>query len=188
MQQIYAEYCSDSDISSVLGLLGSEKMCRKCHSAYARYNALPNSITEKLKTVISERSRITCTLDIDTTQSSSKRARLADLPVRSVQSTSKSSPDVSVSRFVQTTSHNNLSLDLLDKHWIQTTQDICFDSLPQTSWESCCLKKSASDFIEESKYKKNDFLVGREIQRDIRKMASINVNSILSSESLAEFE
>ena len=31
-------------------------------------------------------------------------------------------------------------------------------------------------------------LVGREIQRDMRKMASINANSILSSESVTEFE
>ena len=105
VQQIHAEYCSDSDISSVLGLLGSG--C-KCHSAYERYNALHQSLTEKLKKVISERSNIT--LARHTTETSAKRARIAsslELPVRSVQSTSKSSPDVSVSRFVKTT-HDKL--------------------------------------------------------------------------------
>ena len=109
VQQIHAEYCSDSDISSVLGLLGSGKMCRKCHSAYERYNALHQSLTEKLKKVISERSNIT--LARHTTETSAKRARIAsslELPARSFQSTSKSSPDVSVSRFVKTT-HDKLT-------------------------------------------------------------------------------
>ena len=113
-------------------------MCRKCFTAYERYQALQKSILSNLKIALG--------VIPSTFSSRSKRLRVESrrpvisVPVPLLQQASSSttaSPDVAVSIYTfRFDSDLAQIISFIDKCWIQTTKEIRFDSTPEVSWES----------------------------------------------------